>query len=451
MLMHRRTLSADAVGLSNKNKQDQRQQQAQPSEALDRFVREEWSKLGLNIHSNTSSNSNSNKNNNAAVFKKAQTRSKEDLLDNKRRPPRQERTDSFNMDSNDFDNLERPVNLARSFSDPERPMNNGLLDSPTTMMGHYNLESDSPSQRSRIISHTSSLTVSPGDPVSEQLTNYLPRPTRSRQDSRGSSYQGGFGEEQSPYDDFHYTFDAPSRGKLGIIIESSKDFGPTIHTVKDYSPLFGMVQPGDKIVFVENYPTSHMGTGQITQLLARTREDKEDGVISITVATPVEKIGIQCDVQTVKVAHSNSKQRGHNQGLHRQGSSGGQHGGHRGPFGSFNKSDSLKYSAGMGSSSSSSSDFEFGSFPSGFDNDNEDGAEGGDGSEGSRAGTVDGDGSSTNNSEKTSPSKEGDNSTGLRSPHDDDDETAEAEFHMLGGLSNEDINESDYGEDEDFY
>ena len=55
---------------------------------------------------------------------------------------------------------------------------------------------------------------------------------------------------------YYYTFNAPSIGKLGLVIESSKNRGPTVFSVKDYSPLFGMVQPGDVIVKVNDQTVS---------------------------------------------------------------------------------------------------------------------------------------------------------------------------------------------------
>ena len=54
---------------------------------------------------------------------------------------------------------------------------------------------------------------------------------------------------------FHYiyTFIAPSMGKLGLVIETgAKCRSPTVYAVKDYSPLFGMIQTGD-IVLKVNY------------------------------------------------------------------------------------------------------------------------------------------------------------------------------------------------------
>lgn len=103
---------------------------------------------------------------------------------------------------------------------------------------------------------------------------------------------------------FRYTFEAPSSGKLGIIIESnaSRNSGPTIFTVKDYSPLFGMVEAGDKIVAVDGEDTSHMSTGQVTALLTRKRtEGDQTNRIRITVMSLQEKNGFKHESEVVSL------------------------------------------------------------------------------------------------------------------------------------------------------
>jgi len=61
-----------------------------------------------------------------------------------------------------------------------------------------------------------------------------------------------------------YSFLAPTSGKLGTIIQSKGSSAPTIFQVKDYSPLFGQVEPGDKIMAVDGKDTSQMNTTEIT-------------------------------------------------------------------------------------------------------------------------------------------------------------------------------------------
>ena len=96
---------------------------------------------------------------------------------------------------------------------------------------------------------------------------------------------------------FQYTFDAPSSGKLGIIIESTESGGPRIHTVKDYSPLFGFLDPSDLIIRVDDEDTSQMNTNQLTKLLSEKRRDKkrQNEVITISILSHKEKLGISSD------------------------------------------------------------------------------------------------------------------------------------------------------------
>ena len=109
---------------------------------------------------------------------------------------------------------------------------------------------------------------------------------------------------EMPLGGFRYTFEAPSSGKLGIIIESkpSKKSGPIIFTVKDYSPLFGMVQAGDKIVAVDGEDTSHMNTGQVTALLTEKRTNRNRRkTITITVMSLHEKHGFRPELEVISM------------------------------------------------------------------------------------------------------------------------------------------------------
>ena len=95
-----------------------------------------------------------------------------------------------------------------------------------------------------------------------------------------------------------YSFLAPTSGKLGIIIQSKGSSAPTIFQVKDYSPLFGQVEPGDKIMAVDGQDTSHMNTTEITNLLAEKRSITNDRTrrMKVTIMSRYPKAGIQPDV-----------------------------------------------------------------------------------------------------------------------------------------------------------
>jgi hypothetical protein len=62
-------------------------------------------------------------------------------------------------------------------------------------------------------------------------------------------------------------FEASRKGQLGLVIESNRNTGPLVHAVKDYSPLFGLVKKGDKIVEVDGRKTSQSTLAEVTKLL----------------------------------------------------------------------------------------------------------------------------------------------------------------------------------------
>lgn len=108
--------------------------------------------------------------------------------------------------------------------------------------------------------------------------------------------------------DYYYTFEAPTSGKLGIIIQSTSvedkskqrhhkaNVGHKVVKIKGYSPLLGMVQPGDVIVSVDGVRTRNMNTSDITTLLATMRSqkiDNDDGRIKITVLSKQPKSGFE--------------------------------------------------------------------------------------------------------------------------------------------------------------
>jgi hypothetical protein len=73
-------------------------------------------------------------------------------------------------------------------------------------------------------------------------------------------------EEREPT--IRYEFHAPRKGQLGLVIKSKRITGPIVNAVKDYSPLFGLVKTGDKIVEVDGKKTSQSTLSEITSLLA---------------------------------------------------------------------------------------------------------------------------------------------------------------------------------------
>ena len=62
-------------------------------------------------------------------------------------------------------------------------------------------------------------------------------------------------------------FEAPRKGNWGLVLEYSSRTGPRIYTVKDYSPLFGLVQKGDKLLEIDGKNVSQSNLTDVTKLL----------------------------------------------------------------------------------------------------------------------------------------------------------------------------------------
>lgn len=62
-------------------------------------------------------------------------------------------------------------------------------------------------------------------------------------------------------------FEAPREGNWGLVLESSSRTGPRIYAVKDYSPLFGLVQKGDKLLEIDGKNVSQSKLTDVTKLL----------------------------------------------------------------------------------------------------------------------------------------------------------------------------------------
>ena len=62
-------------------------------------------------------------------------------------------------------------------------------------------------------------------------------------------------------------FQAPRKGKLGLVIQCLDNSGPIVTQVKDYSPLLGQVLPGDRIIDIDGMSTSGMSLRDVTGLM----------------------------------------------------------------------------------------------------------------------------------------------------------------------------------------
>jgi hypothetical protein len=64
------------------------------------------------------------------------------------------------------------------------------------------------------------------------------------------------------------TFEAPRTGQLGLVIEARNNSGPVVHAVKDYSPLFGAIMKGDKILEIDGKNQTGNTLSDVMHLLA---------------------------------------------------------------------------------------------------------------------------------------------------------------------------------------
>ena len=70
-----------------------------------------------------------------------------------------------------------------------------------------------------------------------------------------------------------YDVFAPS-GALGIVVDTTKD-GPAVHSLKQTSPMLGLINPGDLIVGLDAQDTRSMTAATLTRLMASKSNQKE--------------------------------------------------------------------------------------------------------------------------------------------------------------------------------
>lgn len=98
-------------------------------------------------------------------------------------------------------------------------------------------------------------------------------PTHRRRNSKNGSSRGGSqssGELFIPDGEALYVFEASHRGFLGLAIEPCQR-GTRIRSVKEYSPLYGLVEAGDRIIEVDGVETTYKTTAGVAELLRRKK------------------------------------------------------------------------------------------------------------------------------------------------------------------------------------
>jgi hypothetical protein len=108
---------------------------------------------------------------------------------------------------------------------------------------------------------------------------------------------------------FRCEFEAPRKGQLGLVIEANKTTGPIVHAVKDYSPLFGLVKKGDKIVEVDGKKTIRSTLTEITRLLA-VRPGRRGSNLRIVVERSKEQQAQHAVLATADKRHSRDSSHG---------------------------------------------------------------------------------------------------------------------------------------------
>jgi len=70
-----------------------------------------------------------------------------------------------------------------------------------------------------------------------------------------------------------YVVYAPS-GQIGIVVDTSRG-GPSVHSLKETSPMRGLITPGDLIVALDGEDTRSLSAAALTRLMAKKSRQKE--------------------------------------------------------------------------------------------------------------------------------------------------------------------------------
>jgi len=78
-----------------------------------------------------------------------------------------------------------------------------------------------------------------------------------------------------------YDVFAPA-GPIGIVVDTTKE-GPAVHSLKNTSPMLGLINPGDLIVGLDDQDTRGMTAATLTRLMARKANQKERKITLLAV------------------------------------------------------------------------------------------------------------------------------------------------------------------------
>ncbi|KAL7463890.1 hypothetical protein ACHAXS_004241 [Conticribra weissflogii] len=63
-------------------------------------------------------------------------------------------------------------------------------------------------------------------------------------------------------------------GKLGLMVANTAGFGPAVHTIKDGSPMEGLIFVNDIIIAINGIDTREWKAEQVTKLMKETAENE---------------------------------------------------------------------------------------------------------------------------------------------------------------------------------
>ena len=103
----------------------------------------------------------------------------------------------------------------------------------------------------------------------------IPPVTHGQPSNRRASYDSVL-RKPGLYDVF-----APP-GPIGIVVDTTNN-GPAVHSLKNSSPMIGLIAPGDLIVGLDDDDTRGMTAATLTRLMAQKANQKERKITLLTV------------------------------------------------------------------------------------------------------------------------------------------------------------------------
>lgn len=107
-----------------------------------------------------------------------------------------------------------------------------------------------------------------------QRAPMVPPMTHAQPNNRRASYESIL-RKPGLYDVF-----APP-GPIGLVVDTTDD-GPAVHSLKNTSPMIGLIAPGDLIVGLDDQDTRGMTAATLTRLMAQKANQKERKITLLT-------------------------------------------------------------------------------------------------------------------------------------------------------------------------